>query len=554
MANKTMMSAFKSVFLACKGNGFKLEDADAKKALAQLRKQLGFSNEALIFLACTIGLDNDDEMIGMQTLAQYLGLTKMDILEHSEDVTVLDERGYIVNEGYNQVSVTCTALDDLMHNRPYTKLDTTTWPADAVVKELRTNINRGDRTSGFHRWEVMMNGNKFIDEVDELAKDLVDDELYFMLYESAPKVMRNILVFCVGSYCFGVDDEDTAMESGDFFDCLFYRHTALKDSVFETITKLGHPFMKSGYFEYFCEDGIANTNKIIPTEKFVKRFNLKRSVKTKTSFNRERLLKHSEIAQKELFYDENTANDVERLTNLLSKEHFSGIQQRLKEANLRNGFAVLLYGAPGTGKTETVLQLAKATGRDIMQVNYEDLKSKYVGDSEKEVKRLFAEYAEAVEGSEHAPILLFNEADGLLGKRKQGAENAVDKMENTVQNIILQEMEKLNGIMIATTNLTCNFDSAFERRFLYKIKYDKPGQQVREHIWHSMLGELSDNDVKQLASEYDFSGGEIENIARKQKVEYILSGNSVTLDQIRQFCDREKIVTESGNHKRVGFC
>ncbi|MCQ2207663.1 MAG: ATP-binding protein [Paludibacteraceae bacterium] len=255
-----------------------------------------------------------------------------------------------------------------------------------------------------------------------------------------------------------------------------------------------------------------------------------------------------------MFYDENTANDVERLTNLLSKEHFSGIQQRLKEANLRNGFAVLLYGAPGTGKTETVLQLAKATGRDIMQVNYEDLKSKYVGDSEKEVKRLFAEYAEAVEGSEHAPILLFNEADGLLGKRKQGAENAVDKMENTVQNIILQEMEKLNGIMIATTNLTCNFDSAFERRFLYKIKYDKPGQQVREHIWHSMLGELSDNDVKQLASEYDFSGGEIENIARKQKVEYILSGNSVTLDQIRQFCDREKIVTESGNHKRVGFC
>lgn len=222
---------------------------------------------------------------------------------------------------------------------------------------------------------------------------------------------------------------------------------------------------------------------------------------------------------------------------------------------MRTGFTVLLYGAPGTGKTETVLQLAKATGRDIMQVNYEDLKSKYVGDSEKEVKRLFMDYAAAVEGQEHAPILLFNEADALIGKRKTGAENAVDKMENTIQNIILQEMEKLNGILIATTNLTCNFDSAFERRFLYKIKYEKPDQKVREHIWHSMIEELDEDAVKQLATDYDFSGGEIENIARKQKVEYILSGETANIDQIRQFCDNEKIATErKDRHKKVGFC
>ena len=80
-----------------------------------------------------------------------------------------------------------------------------------------------------------------------------------------------------------------------------------------------------------------------------------------------------------------------------------------------------------------------------------------------------------VKRSDVAPILLFNEADAIFGVRKNGAENAVDKMENTIQNIILQEMEDLNGILIATTNLATNLDSAFERRFLYKIEFEKYG-------------------------------------------------------------------------------
>ena len=134
------------------------------------------------------------------------------------------------------------------------------------------------------------------------------------------------------------------------------------------------------------------------------------------------------------------------------------------------GFCCIFYGAPGTGKTETVYKLARQTGRDIMRVDVNKIKSCWVGESEKNIKAAFDRYRNICKNSPLAPILLFNEADAILGIRMEGASNAVDKMENSIQNIILQEMESIEGIMIATTNLTTNLDKAFERRFLYKIR------------------------------------------------------------------------------------
>ena len=109
-----------------------------------------------------------------------------------------------------------------------------------------------------------------------------------------------------------------------------------------------------------------------------------------------------------------------------------------------------------------------------MQVNISEIKSMWVGESEKNIKAIFDRYRVVAKQSKRIPILLFNEADAVIGKRKEGAERSVDKMENSIQNIILQEMESLEGIMIATTNLVQNMDSAFERRFLYKVKFEKP--------------------------------------------------------------------------------
>ena len=125
-------------------------------------------------------------------------------------------------------------------------------------------------------------------------------------------------------------------------------------------------------------------------------------------------------------------------------------------------------------------------------------------------------------------------------------------MENAIQNIILQEMENLNGILIATTNLAQNMDKAFERRFLYKIKFNKPSLDARIHIWQTMFTDLQESDIKALAERYDFSGGQIENIARHYTIDGILNGErSVSLETLMAHCDNERL--ELNENRRMGF-
>lgn len=225
----------------------------------------------------------------------------------------------------------------------------------------------------------------------------------------------------------------------------------------------------------------------------------------------------------------------------------------MQQRGFRQGFACLFYGGPGTGKTETVYQMARQTGRDIMVVDVPQIKSKWVGDSEKNIKALFDRYRDMVKRARLAPILLFNEADAIISTRKTGASNAVEKMENTLQNIILQEMENLDDIMIATTNLEENLDTAFERRFLYKIRFDKPDASVRSKIWMQMIPELSVNDAATLAASHEFSGGQIENIARKHAIYAVLHGESDhMLEELLKYCATERL-NASAQRVKVGF-
>ena len=128
----------------------------------------------------------------------------------------------------------------------------------------------------------------------------------------------------------------------------------------------------------------------------------------------------------------------------------------------------------------------------------------------------------------------------------------MEKMENSIQNIILQEMETLNGILIATTNLAQNMDRAFERRFLYKVKFNKPTLEARMQIWHSMLPELQESDIRVLAEKYDFSGGQIENIARHYAIDSILhSDSAASLEKLMAHCDGERLEQKDG--RKIGF-
>ena len=193
------------------------------------------------------------------------------------------------------------------------------------------------------------------------------------------------------------------------------------------------------------------------------------------------------------------------------------------------------------------------TGRDVLMVDVSQIKSCWVGESEKNIKAMFDRYRKYVKECKVAPILLFNEADAVLGIRQEGAQKAVDKMENSIQNIILQEMENLEGIMIATTNLTSNLDKAFERRFIYKIEFERPTVEAKQQIWKTMIPSLSDAVAHSLAQDFDLSGGQIENISRKRTVELILSGKEPSEEQIREYCAGEIIISSQEKRARIGF-
>jgi hypothetical protein len=259
------------------------------------------------------------------------------------------------------------------------------------------------------------------------------------------------------------------------------------------------------------------------------------------------------IEEKQLFYPEKTSREIEELVDALGEEKLSAAQNRLKEQGLRTGFACLFSGAPGTGKTETVYQIAKKTGRGIMMVDISETKSMWFGESEKMIKKIFTRYRNAIKCSEKIPILLFNEADAIISKRQDLGEshNGPGQTENAIQNIILQEIENLNGILIATTNLTKNMDKAFERRFLYKIEFEKPALEARISIWRTLIPELSARDAEILAEKFEFSGGQIENIARRRIVAKVLSGVEPSLEKLLEYSKQE--LSDNKEHRPIGF-
>ena len=315
-----------------------------------------------------------------------------------------------------------------------------------------------------------------------------------------------------------------------------------------------HELIQKGLIEFACQNGIAETSSFSLTDKA--REKLLSNFKIKATEEKPKgVTLSASIEAKELFYSDKVSKQVGDLRQFLEPKRYKDIVNRMKKRFNRTGLTCLLYGGPGTGKTETVYQLARQTGRDIIEVDMSQLRSKWVGDSEKIVKELFVRYRKLVEKVKVTPILLFNEAYAIFGVRMTGAQDSVDKMENAIQNIILQEMETFNGILIATTNLTENLDEAFDRRFLYKVEFEKPDESVRARIWHQLLPELSEDECCALGRDYNLSGGQIENVARKFAIDGILHGEEIgdRLDLLHELCDSERINDSNSSRPYSGF-
>jgi len=265
----------------------------------------------------------------------------------------------------------------------------------------------------------------------------------------------------------------------------------------------------------------------------------------------------SETSLDDVVLNKKTQETLENLMRQVDKE----VIQRLVKWGIKDKKSgidarIIFYGAAGTGKTMTAYSLAKSLKRQVLAFDCSKILSMYVGESEKNVRKIFDTFYELSEKTKTEPILLLNEADQFLGARSSGNITGSDQMHNQMQNIFLEQIENFRGMLIATTNLLENIDKAFSRRFNYKIEFKKPDKAQRELLWQKMLPQdapYEDGfDFKELAS-YSLTGGQINLIVKNTAYKVAVRENPVfRLEDFIDEINREKDANFDGE-KSMGF-
>ena len=263
------------------------------------------------------------------------------------------------------------------------------------------------------------------------------------------------------------------------------------------------------------------------------------------------LIYPDKIESEKLYYNPAEREQIETLTTALDDTNYKDLVERMKLQRMKAGFSVLLYGFPGTGKTSSVKQIAKATGRSIYMVEIDKIQSKWVGESEKNLAKVFEEYKYCKKHFNIDPILLFNEADAILGKRFN-VNSSVDKTFNALQNILLQELEDFEGIFMATTNLADQLDKAFDRRLLYKVDFQKPEKSISKKILGHAFSYLTEEIIEKINECYTLTGGQISNIRKKLLVKSILT-KDLNLEEYIQILCKDEIILNQNNRTPIGF-
>lgn len=189
------------------------------------------------------------------------------------------------------------------------------------------------------------------------------------------------------------------------------------------------------------------------------------------------------------------------------------------QKKLKPGFRVLFYGEPGTGKTLAASLLGKYTERPVFRVDVSMLVSKYIGETEKHLAKLF----DKAENKNW--ILFFDEADAIFGKRTN-VRDAHDKYANQEVSYLLQRIETFSGLIILASNFKNNMDKAFTRRFHSCIKFNNPKYEERLRIWQQNLPaqlQLKDINLEQIAKRYELTGSNIMNVIQDVSLKTIAS-------------------------------
>lgn len=505
-------------------------------------------NQSAVLLAAILEKSATNNLMDDEDLAQYLGCTNIEFIRYHKNLREMDKAGIIQTGGsrgpHRIYWASQETLKAVENNSEFKPVKMTGLTADELFTRFRKLFG------SFRNDDI--DAERLIEDLDTIIS--YNDHLSFCkkvqesaLYGDCSDTERRMFLYLCHRYVTHGNksvDIDTLTNFTEFMedDECIKRHFAHENM----------PLQRNGLVTFAIEDGFVDTNSLSLSDQVKAEFFCEVELSPEESVRHRDIIGADTIQAKELFFNDSESAQVARLENLLDVENFKEVQKRLASTGMRKGFNAIFYGGPGTGKTASVLELARRSGRDIFRVDMSKLKSKWVGDSEKSVRAVFKMYRSLCKSSEKAPIMLFNEADAIFTKRIENVEQSVDQMNNAIQNIILEEMENIEGILIATTNLLSNLDPAFERRFIFKVEFKMPEKDSRARIWKSMIPSLSEQDAMTLAGRYSFSGGNIENIARKSTVEYVLSGNEPNLASLDNYC-QEELLNRNNTRNKIGF-
>ena len=485
----------------------------------------------------------DDDSTSMKNISYTIDIPVMTIISWNKERDKLEEMGFLEHRGsHNAVQPVSEFRESLYNNVefiPQGKKEVDEVEFLRTFSRIYENRRDEEKSARVIQRELgrFESQNKNLKMVERVMAEVKEPDHRFFLYDVTHDVIKG-------------DDSGLNATIADLYDNE-QRFSVAKEMMEET-----HELFEKGFLE-FSKKGNLSEATVTLTDKGKKLVLGDKAFLFEDSINDKNLIKTDSIKEKRLFYSKENQKEIDRLKNALKDETLKNIQSRLKDEGLPVGVAVLLYGAPGTGKTDSVMQIAKETGRSIVHVDISEAKSAWFGESEKRIKKIFTSYRNACELAEKKgelmPILLFNEADALISKRKEDTSGNCAQTENAIQNIILEELENLKGIFIATTNLASNMDSAFERRFLFKIKFENPSTEAKTSIWMNKLTWLDKEAATEFARDYDFSGGQIDNIVRKIAMNEVISGERPALSDIHDMCKCEKIDNPDGT-RRMGFC
>ena len=537
--------AMSSVYQSLNGSKLKIKKTKAYSAAMENLKALYNISQIQVWILCLVceRYFEREDSISLQNISGELGVPVMSIICWKKEIEFLVEHGFLEHCGRNDAVQPLNDFSESIYNNteyiPQAKKEVDDIEFISYMADRYESRRGEDMSARSIQRELRLyeKAHSHLEVVKRVSDELEDPNYRFFIYDVANDVLKG-------------GDSNLNATISDLYD------GGERYSVATKMMEENHELFQKGLIE-FAKKGNFSEATITLSDKGRKLVLGEKAFLFEDSINDKNLIKTDNIKEKKLFYSPENQKEIDRLKAALQEEKLKGIQQRLKDDGLPVGVAVLLYGAPGTGKTESVMQIAKETGRSIVHVDISEAKSAWFGESEKRIKKIFTSYKNACEIAEKKgelmPILLFNEADALISKRKSDTSGNCAQTENAIQNIILEELESLKGIFIATTNLASNMDSAFERRFLFKIKFENPSTEAKTSIWMNKLTWLDKESATEFAKEYDFSGGQIDNIVRKIAMNEVITGERPEITDIHDMCKCEKIDNPDGA-RRMGFC